>query len=234
MAGKRFYEPQSGDLALWKDPGLYVKVDLEAELAALEELIALSPEARALANGELDREDWDEWSDQQRTRLKDLIDFFDYENKNLSLNVKDGADFTPVAVESFCGEEVGQEADLTIDGLNNTFWEHREDHVHDIVWQLRDYKKRMESLEVRIGSSVRNLLTGVDIYIADNIPALSQPNRLVASGVDFVVPNSWETVDFGSKWNGKWIRFANFGSQHASNEIRIQEIKVRVVTVEYD
>lgn len=231
----RFYEPVAGDLKLWADPDTFVEEDLQAELDELLELQALSEEARDLTNcPELTRDDFDTFILSKIDMLKDILDFFNYDNKPLALNVKDGIWFTPIAIESVCGEEPGQEATLTIDGFNNTYWEDRTDEPHNIIWQLRDYKKRMSKLRVRVGSSSRNLLTGVDIYIADTVGALDNPGRLVVSGLDLVVPNSWEEIDLGSKWNGRYIRFTGFGSTHASNQVRIQEIQAWVTTVEYN
>ncbi|MCP4900200.1 MAG: hypothetical protein GY906_24780 [bacterium] len=238
MAGKRFYEPTAGDLTLWTDPNLFVKTNLEAELAVIEELRGLSNETRtfvALSQRYPSLETYDEFHlDASRTRLKNLIDFFDYDNEPLNLNVKEGAWFTPLWVEDFCGEEVGDEAALSIDGQNNTWWQHNVDHAHEITWRLRDYKKRMSKMEVRVQSSSRHKLTDVDIYIADTVAGLTNPNNLVLSGVNLILTNAWEEIDFGSKRNGQYIRFTGFGSQHGNNEVRIADVRMRVVTVEYD
>ncbi|MCP4878342.1 MAG: hypothetical protein GY896_23050 [Gammaproteobacteria bacterium] len=234
---KRFYEPVSGDLVLWSDPAQFEKTQLEAELALVEQYQGYDDTVRtiiATCSGFDNLQAFDDDLTAKRTRLKDLIDFFDYSNTPLALNVKDGAWFTPIAVQGKCGEEVGHEAILTIDGSNTTYWEHAVGEAHQITWQLRDYRKRIGKLQVRIASSDRNLLTGIDIYIADNVDGLDSPGNLIKSGVNLVVPNSWEEIPFISKGNGQYIRFTGFGSQHASNEVRIQEIQAWVVTVEYD
>ncbi len=232
----RYYEPIAGDLKLWADPATYVRADLEDELAAIEEIMALSDDARIiLAGGEAFLDAYDQNLEDMRERVANLVDFFDYSNTVVNLNVKDGAWYTPVAVESFCGEDVGREAIFTIDGQTNTYWEHDVDEQHDIIWQLRDYTKRIAKLQVRVGSSSRNLLTGLDVYIANTIDGLtSTGNRVIENG-SLVVPNSWEELSWGpSKQNGQYIRFADFQSQHPDNYIRIQEIQAWVVTVEYE
>ncbi len=234
--GTRYYEPVSGDLKLWSDPATFVRADLEDELAAIEEIMALSDDARAiLAGSEGLLAAYDQRLEDIKERLANLIDFFDYSNTPVTLNVKDGAWYTPVAVQSFCGEDIGQEAILTIDGQTNTYWQHDVDEQHNIVWQLRDYTKRIAKLEVRVGGSGRNLLTGLDVYIANTIDGLASTGNRVIEGGSLVVPNSWEELSWGpSKANGQYIRFADFQSQHANNYVRIQEIRAWVVTVEYD
>ncbi len=235
---KRFYEPLSGNLILWSDPAEFVKTELEAELVGIEQYQGYDDTIRTIlaqCMGFSDLQAFDDDLTTKRTRLKDLIDFYDYSNTTVELNVKDGAWFTPVAVESVCGEEIGHEAILTIDELNNTYWEHTDDEEHEIIWQLRDYTKRIAKLQVRIGSSSRNLLTGLDVYIANTIEGLSNVSNRVIENGSLTVPNSWEELEWGpSKKNGQYIKFVGFGSQHASNEVRIQEIQVWVTTVEYD
>ncbi len=230
----RYYEPVADDLKLWADPAVFVRADLEDELAATEEIMALSDDARTLLAGPGGLEAYDESLELNKERLSNLIDFFDYSNTVLNLNVKDGAWFTPVAIESVCGEDTGQEAILTIDGQTNTYWEHDVDEQHNIIWQLRDYTKRIVKLQVRVGGSGRNLLTGLDVHIADNVADLSNVGSRVIENGSLTVPNSWEELTWGpSKKNGKYIKFADFQSQHANNYVRIQEIQAWVTTVEY-
>ncbi len=230
----RYYEPVGIDLKLWADPKDFVQAELENELSAVEEIQTLSDNARTYLSGPDGLEAYDASLEIQRVRAANLVDFFDYSNTMINLNVKDGAWFTPVAVQAACGEEVGHEAILTIDGQTNTYWQHSANEAHEITWQLRDYTKRMAKLEVRIGSSSRNLLTDIDIYIADSIDGLDSPTNLVVSGVNLTTPNSWEEIDFVSKQNGRYIRFTGFGSQHAANEVRIQEVRAWVTTIQYN
>lgn len=233
---KRFYEPVSGDLTLWADPRSFVKADLEAEVLDLEVIINEDDIVREkLGNcaGYQDLEDYDDYLNEQWSMKKDQIDFFDYLNTTLELTVKDGKWFTPDSVYSVCGADVGYPADNTIDGDTATYWEHDVNEQHEIIWQLRSYKKRMSKINLRIGSSSRNLLTGLDIYIADNVGGLYSVNNKVASGLSFSVANTWEEIEFPNA-NGKYIRFANFGSSNVDNWVRIQEIEIWVKTVEYD
>lgn len=237
MAGRRFYEPVSGDLTLWADPKDFVKEDLEEEVLELEFLMAQGdPVRERLGNcaGFQTLEQYDAYLGSEWSRKKDIIDFFDYLNTTLELTVKDGTWFTPIAVESVCGEDVGHEAIYTIDGETNTYWEHDDDEEHEIIWKLRDYKKRISKLRVRVGSSSRNLLTGLDVYVASTIGGVFSENNKFAEDISFIINNTWTEIPFSSKANGIYIRFANFKSSQPDNWVRIQEIEAFVVTVEYD
>jgi len=236
---KRYYQPLGGDLALWNNPDeVYVRTELEIEVAAIEEIMSLNDVARKLISeceGSPTLEIFDIELARRRSELKNLIDFFDYDNTQLSFNVKDGKWFTPIAIEDVCGEEVGHEAILTLDGLNNTYWQHDVDEAHQITWQLRDYKKRISKIELRVGSSSRNLLTDLDVYISNTIVGLDNENNRVITGANITTPSAWVEIPFdgASKVNGQYIRFTGFGSQHASNQVRIQEIRAWVVIVDY-
>ncbi len=233
----RYYEPSSIDLRLWSDPALFVKADLEAELVVIEQYRGYDDTVRGIiaqCSGFDDLQAFDDNLTAQRTRLKDLIDFFDYSNVMVNLNTKDGAWFTPDAVEAVCGEETGHEAILTIDGETATYWEHTDDEEHHITWELRDYIKRIQKLQVRIGSSTRNLLTDLDIYASGTLSEIDNINNRIFTGINFTVNNTWEELVLISKKNIRYIKFVGFGSQHASNEVRIQEIQAWVTTVEYD
>jgi len=247
---KRYYEPISGDLTLWKDPSIFVKEDLEADLSVIEEIQALSPEARSLYAqyhtmntlsyfvdlDSIDISDFDDFLDELRTRLKNLIDFFDYNSTILNLNVKDGAWFTPEAVESVCGEDTGYPATNTIDGNTATYWEHDVNEQHNIIWRIRDYKKRISKIRVRVGSSSRNRLNGLDVYFSSTIDGLTNPSNRFITDAALATPNAWVEIEFdgSSKANGLYMKFADFQSDNPNNYVRIQEVQVWVTTIEYN
>lgn len=232
----RLYEPKAAgaELQLWADPQRYVKIELEEELSALEELIALSPEARELANGQLDREDWDEFSAAQRARLKNLIDFFDYDTKVVDLTVADGAWFQMEAVEDFCGEEAPRPAVDSIDGDTGTFWQHDQDHAHQITWRLRDYEKRVSKVRVWLGANARSKLNNLDIYVANSVGGLNLPTNLAITGASISTADAWNEIDFTIEQVGQFVRFTGFGSQNSVDESRIREVEAWVETIEYD
>ncbi len=117
----RYYEPVSGDLKLWSDPTVFVKTDLQDELAAIEDVQALNDNARTFLAGPGGLVAYEESLEIMRERLENLIDFFDYSNTVLELDIKDGAWFTPDLVESVLGEDPGNEAVNSIDGNPATF-----------------------------------------------------------------------------------------------------------------
>ncbi|MCP4895787.1 MAG: hypothetical protein GY906_02335, partial [bacterium] len=59
-------------------------------------------------------------------------------------------------------------------------------------------------------------------------------NNRIFTGINFTTNNTWEELVLISKKNIRYIKFVGFGSQHASNGVRIQEIQAWVTTVEYD
>lgn len=234
---RRFYEPVNGDLQLWSDPNIFVEAELQEQLDIIEEYRALSYEAREELAPRLNYtsvEEFDDDLDDQRERLSNLLDFFNYEDDSLTITIKDGAWFTPIAVQAVCGEEVDHEAILSIDGFNNTYWEHRTDEAHEITWQLRDYNKRIAGLEVRLGNNIRTQLTNLDVYVSKKISGLTKPENLVATGVNLTTPDAWNQISFSHKAMGKYIRFTGFGSVHSGNVVRIQEVRAWVVTIEYN
>lgn len=230
----RLYEPKSAgtELQLWSDPLLHVKADLEQELIYWQEVQELSPEARALVG--LDREDFDEQVEAEIERLENLIDFFDYTEKVVNLTVKDGAWFKMEAVEDFCGEETGREAPLSIDDDTGTFWQHEQDHAHQITWRLRDYRKRVSKVRVYLGANARSKLENLDIYVAGSVGGLNLPENLAVSGASISTEDAWNEIDFTTEQLGRYVRFTGFGSQNSLNESRIREVEAWVETIEYD
>lgn len=232
---QRLYQPVSGDLQLWSDPRLFVKADLQAELTYLEELQALSLEARTLSNcSELTREDYDDFILDQIERIKDILDFFDYDTKVVNLTVANGAWFKMEAVESFCGEEVGQEATLSIDDDTGTFWQHNVDHAHEITWRLRTYRKRISKVRVYLGTNARSKLENLDIYAANSIGGLTLPSNLAVTGASVATEDAWNEIEFTTEQIGRYVRFAGFDSQNTLDQARIREVEAWVETQEYD
>lgn len=232
----RFYEPISGDteLKLWADPDTFVEADLEAELSELLELQALSEEARELTGcSELTRDDFDIQIQDRIDIVRDILDFFGYDNKTLNITAKDGAWFLPVAVENSCGEELGREAGFAIDGEVNTFWQHEDNETHEIDFKIRDYRKRVEKIRIYRGVNARSALNNLDIYIANSVGGLNDPENLHATGVSISTDDAWNEIILSSKGRGKYLRLTGFGSANAVNEVRIREIQVWVTIVEY-
>ncbi len=236
---QRYYERKDGQIPpkmkLWADPAEYVEADLQAIIDAREPLLALDDASLALVapiqGGTVDdlRAAWQQDVD----TAHDILDFFDYEKTTINLSVADGAWFTPEAVEMVCGEEVGNEAALMIDGNNTTYWQHDADEAHQVDLRLRNYSKKMTGLRIRRQTNERSALNNLDIYVASSLGGLDNPEQLAISGVTLSVDNDWNEIVFPSPARGKYIRLSGFGSAHAGNEVRIREIEARVIVHEY-
>lgn len=231
----RWYRPRSGgtELELYVDPGLFTEVQDQADLAVFEEAQASSDPLReqlAAANGFLNLGEYDAWLEDRIWEIKDRLDFYSYQNRDETITVRDGDWFTPIAIESVCGEEVGNPATNMIDGDNGTWWQHVDNEAHDVVLQLRDYRKRVTKIRIRRDNNVRSQLQNLDVYAALNTGNLDNPNNLKATGVELLTPADWNEVVFDSPRNCRYIRLTGFGSAQAANEVRIREIEAWVIT----
>ncbi len=230
---QRLYQPVSGDLVLWADPETFIQADLEGELSVIEELIALSDAARTSLAGPGGLEAYDASLDIIRSRLKDILDFFDYPTRIADFDVADGDWFIPVAIEDKCGEESGQEAVNAIDGNTTTFWQHNTDEEHQITFQLRDYSKRASKVRLYRGTNPRSALTNLTIQMANSIGGLSSPSNEAVTGASISVDDAWNEIEFTTEQIGKFVRLTGFDSLNANNQVRIREIEVWVETQQY-
>ena len=236
----RYYEPKSAgaELQPQADPKVFVKADLEAELAEILILQGFDVAVRerlAGCTGYQDLQSYDDFLESERWRLKDLIDFFDYTEDSINITKKDGAWFSPIAIEDFCAERVGDEAVNAIDGNTATFWQDNTEHTHQITFQLRDYPKKISKIRIYIGTNVRAQLDDITIQVANSVPGLDDPNNehLTNFTPSWVV-DSWNEIVFTTKATGRYIRLTGFGSANSLNQVRIREIEAWVETQNYD
>lgn len=239
----RIYETVNAgaDLKLWADPRTDAKTDLETEATTVEELQALSDNAKQylIDNYVLgvinDVDQFDADLRARRDRAKDLVDYFDYEIVNRTLESRDGAWMTPEAVEAFCGEETGSEATRMIDGLNSTWWEHIANEAHQVDLRLRDYRKRGKKIRIRHGTNPREKLDNLTVYFANTLGGLDDAENRVIDNISPVwTEDAWNEFDFDFEQVGQYVRLTGFGSAQASNYVRIREIDVWVETQQYD
>lgn len=233
----RLYEPVGIDIKLWSDPRIFEMAVLEAEVVDLDFLIAQDDPVRlrlGQCKGFQTLEEYDDYLDSEWGMRRDLIDFFDYDTKVVNITSKNGAWFLPIGVESFCGEEVGREAIYAIDGSQSTFWQHEDNEAHEIIFKLRDYKKRVEKIRIYRGSNARSALNNLDIYVANSIGGLDDPQNLAIADASIDIDDDWNEIVFSTKQRGRYIRLTGFGSENNSNESRIRELEAWVTTFEYD
>ena len=229
----RWYRPKAGGtkLELYIDPEEYDQAEEQTALAEIQELQGLGDANRTLVATALGHDNlggFDDWLQARAEELQDRLDYYDYQNRDETVTVRDGAWFTPEAVEAHSGEEVGNEAVNMIDGDNGTWWQSNLDQTHVIDLRLRSYKKRISNMQIRRGGNVRSQLQNLEIRAANSLGGLNNDGNIIASGVELLTEADWNEIAI-SKKTCRYIRLS-FTSAHASNEARIREIEVWVET----
>lgn len=242
MAERR-YEPRAGGTLIkrWTDPEDLVAADLPAKIAAYQEIVALSDDARTLialglvsAAGSL--EDFDARLANQWEMYQDFLDYFDYDSEAMPGVRKIGAWYTPEALIAFCGEETGFEAAQSIDGNNTTVWRHDQDHVHAIDYRLRGHRKRLEKIRFRYNATApdREQLSSVSIYFAEQQAGLDDAANIVWSGDPLWsgYEGSYVEVDLATKKRGRFLRIV-CSSANANHYVQIRELECYVGVVDF-
>lgn len=261
-----YYDPINGgaDIQIYKDPQVISRVDLEAQRDALLNVQGLSDELRGFIAssglsalsipsfvGQPDPLDaFDSYIDDELTRLKDTIDYFDYESGTANLNVRTADWFLPVAVEDFTDETVGGEAVNAIEAENGgdpdpndpvltTWWQSESSGLRVITFHLRDYSKKLEGIRLRAGSAGdgRAQLQGVTIKAANALAMIDDPSNVQAEDVDFThAGDNWMEHTFASpKARARYIRLECSESLHSNTDhLRIRAMQARVGIFNYD
>lgn len=242
---KNFYEGISANTGFrqYEDPEEQFYADLVARRAQIVEAQGISDELRTniavCGLPDLDipaassLQNFDDTLQAELDRLDDLADLENYETTALNLTIKDGAWFTPVAVEDVSHENVGEEATRAIDGDNGTWWQSDAAGLRVITFEVRGYPKRFERIRLRISNAGegRTQLQDVTIRAAQNVSQIGDPSTIVDAGVDFVYSGSaWmEHVFTSPVFAKRYVRLESSLSLHADpDQLRIREIHVRV------
>lgn len=165
--------------------------------------------------------------------LRDRLDYYAYDNK--TVNVRDGAWFTPEAVESFSGEHVTNVATNSIDGNNTTIWQDFTTATHQITYRLRGYPKRIERVRFRYGTAepARERLTNLVIKASRDLSQIDAPNNTLDTGVNPTWPAGGgvdvEHVLATAKSNARYVKL-EFDTEDASNNAQVREFSVWVTT----
>lgn len=245
-----YYDPINGglDMRVFKDPQIVSREDIEQQIAGFLVFRTLSDDARTLlASGGIpgagiqggwpDLASFDSYMDDELDRLRDILDYFDYEAGDAGLVVRTADWFTPIAVESVSDENVGEEGVLTIDEDNTTWWGSDLAGTRSIVWEVRGYKKKLLGLRLRTTSGDdRTRLQGVTIRGSQAIGMIDEPQNEIATGVDFAYDgNVWMEYTFPSPKLARYLKLEFDTSAHSSpDEIRIREIEVRVGIINHE
>lgn len=244
---KLWYEPKVGgtELHTWNDPQVLVQADIVDQQAAFAEVRTLGPELRtALANSGIpglgvsggwpDLESFDAYLEDEDDRLNDLLDYFAYDSRVENLTVRDGDWFVPQAIEAFSAENVGEEAVLSVDGNNGTWWQ--TNGAGDITFLVRDYRKMLTGLRLRTTSGdLRAQIQGVDISASPGPNGVDDPTNLLDSGINFTYGgNAWMEHTFSSKKRARYLKLVIPGSLNGAGHVRIREINIRVGITNHD
>ena len=123
---------------------------------------------------------------------------------------------------------------LIIDGDNQTYWQSPTSGVRSIIFQVRDYPKRLEGIRLRTPQADdRSQIQDVTIKAARNLATIDEAGNIVASGVDFTyVDSAWSEYAFVA--NRKRYLKLEFATSIAGNNVRIRSLEVRVGVTTYD
>lgn len=258
---KLFYQlGGAGVLNVYDDPQVLQQTDLEDQRDALVEIQGLSDELRGfLAQGGIpglgipggfpDLATFDAAVDDDVDRLKDILEYFNYESGSANLTVRTGDWFTPEAVEvplpDFTG--VGFEPDKAIDVIggdpddpdHSTWWQSEINGTREIIFRIRDFPKKIEGIRLRVSNSGegRSQLQNVTIKAAGSIANLDNVGNTFATDVDFTWAGSnWIEHTFASAaFSKRYIKLEVATSLHSNTDhVRIRSIQARVGITNHD
>lgn len=234
-------------LRVYQDPEEAEQADVSGRLLIMQEIRGLSDGTRTLwAQVGVPQigigvfpslQDFDDLLDTEIDRLSDILDYYDYDARDETLVVRDGAWFTPVAVESVTDENSGEEAVKAIDGDFTQWWQSDAAGERKIVFRIRDYNKRLTGLRLRTtAGDERTWLRAATISVSGAIGAIDDPDRIASSNVDFDYDgDAWMEHTLASPMTGKYLQIAVSTSAFSnSDQVRIREIEVRVGTLGHD
>ena len=211
--------------------------DDDARLAILLEIQADSDGARteiAQAKG-LTLAEYDTQLQDEIWDLRERIDYIDvHPTVSKSRTVVDGVWLRPEAVESFCGEDAGDPAVDSINGINSDFWRHSTNEAHEIVYRIRDsHPKKVSRIRFRYNSTepAREQLDQMTVRAAKNLPKIDDPENELETALDITWPtgqgSTWVEVTLTKKKpKARYIKLTGFGSANANNQIQIREFEV--------
>lgn len=238
----RLYANVAGgeDLDLFIDPQQFNKTEDEDRLAVVQELQGLSDPTRtyiALLANAADLDAYDDALRDEAWQIQDRLDYYAlYSNRIHTLTVRDGAWFSPDLVESFCGESGVNVVGNSIDGDFGTIWRHSVDERHSVVYQLRDWPKKISRIRFRYSSAepTNEQLSNMDVRAAKNVSVLGEPEAVLESGLDIVWPtgagNVWVEHTLAlKKGDARFIQL-DFDTASGNNTGQIREFEVWVET----
>lgn len=236
----RLYEPKLAgtELSVVRDRMTFVKATDQANLDIITDLQALPQATREfLAGGAQNLTDYDAGLEDDEFVLRDRLDYYDYTTRQDTKTVADGEWFTPDSVESFCGEEVGQEASRMVDNNDATFWRHATNETHILTFLLRGYPKKIERIRFRYGAgeSARERLNDITVKAAKGLANLDNPENTLETGINIAWPTgaglTWVEHTLASKkLKARYVKIEIGNTDNGSNQAQIREFQVWVAT----
>lgn len=240
MARKFWEKVNNTKIQFYDDPNDFLEADVDARITELQTILALPDNAKALlvqsfpsvtTEAEFNKifeDELDLLADRkdnfgnQTVTVQDTIDVIDHRWMSPS-----EMSVAPGVIHSFCGEEVANLAAFAIDGIGANSWQHDVDEVHELIIDL-GYKKRIDGLRVKNTASPGNplLLSGVDIFVANGINGLDDPDNLVGLDLAFTDPSDNDRT-LTTK-TGRYIKMTVGSTGHGSNHITIRDIEFRM------
>lgn len=240
---KRLWLPQASNTELLTktDGSLFKKVDDDARILVIDDFQALGTATRtalAEALGYADLATFDAALEAEEWEILDRLDYYStYDTRTDNLTVADGAWFTPEAVESFCGEETGEEATLSVDGVNTTFWSHVQDHQHSIVYRLRGYPKKISKIRIRYGGSAAvERLNNMDVHASTGLANIDDAASILETGINLTWPAGpavWVEHTLAKKsLKARYVKLVVDDTDNVNNTLQMREFAVWVETKE--
>lgn len=258
----QFYDPINGgvDLQVYKDPQVITRQSLEDERDALLEIQGLDDALRTIiASSGLGSiglpsfvgtanplADFDQYIEDELDRLRDVIDYFDYETGQARINVVTGDWFLPEAIESFTddnGVDVVANAIDAVDGgvpdpndpLNSTYWQSEVSGPRQITFRLRSYTKKCEGIRLRTNNGdERSQLQDVTVKASNVLGMIDAPSNVMVTGVDVDDANGWFEILF-TKIKCRYIKIEASTSNFSTPDVlRIRSLQARVGITNHD
>ena len=250
---KQFYQLSGSDLLVWDDPqNLSTQAEIQSRIDALTPFQQLADGSRELLaqggvpgagipGGFSDLASFDTWLTDEIERLQDIRDYYDYSTKQETIgNVRDGAWWTPEAVESVSDEGVSPAVNA-LDGVGSTFWE-TDQAPASIIFRLRSYRKNVESIRLWTPNNMlKTFLNGITVRASQGLGMIDDASNVMASNISIQNDgDAWSDIVFANPNNPtgrkrcRYIKLDIPGSQHAQDVIQIRRIEARVVIFNHE
>lgn len=251
---KKYWERVGGNqIRFYDEPLQVLKDETLARISELQEILAAPDHIKAFiaqANPAIStEEEFEKVFTDELEELAERLDYWEMDTLEEMFDIADSGWFKlsdgqlgPGTVVAVCGEEIGNEAALAIDGLSGTNWQHDHDHTgeldadenpaefHDIVFDM-GYKARIDGIRFNLGATPGNplQLSDVNVYISSSENGVfNNPNTHVGVALEATAPNNGNFAELDlTIRTGRFVRITVGSTGHNSDHITIKEVEVR-------